>query len=102
MGTSASSASRTRSKCKWHRALPSNPSSAILTRQNGKWFVVFHVEVAEVEPRQGDTVSIDFGLSSLIALSNGETIARPNWIRRAAKACGADSEFWLDAKEDPA
>jgi putative transposase len=34
-------------KCERRRALPSDPASAILTRQNGKWYVVFHVEVAE-------------------------------------------------------
>ncbi|MBV8772977.1 MAG: transposase, partial [Deltaproteobacteria bacterium] len=72
-------------KCRWHRALPSAPASAILTRQNGKWFAVFHVEVAEAELRTGETVGIDLGLSCLVALSNGETIERPNWTKRAAK-----------------
>lgn len=72
-------------KCKWHRTLPSDPSSAILTRQGGKWFVVFHVEMAEAERRENATVGIDCGLSSLIALSNGELVERPNWTKRAAK-----------------
>lgn len=72
-------------KCKWHRALPSDPASAILTRQSGKWFVVFHVEVSEAERREGATVGIDLGLSALVALSNGETIERPRWTKRAAK-----------------
>lgn len=57
----------------------------IVTRQNDKRFVVFHVEVAEAERREGETVGIDLGLSSLVALSTGETVARPNWTRRAAK-----------------
>lgn len=72
-------------KCKWHRALPSGPASAILTRQSGKWFAVFHVEVPEAERREGDTIGIDLGLSALVALSNGETVDRPNWTKRAAK-----------------
>ena len=72
-------------KVKWHRALPSDPKSAILTRQNGKWYVVFHVDVATADPRDGETVGLDAGLASLVALSNGETIARPNWTKRAAK-----------------
>lgn len=72
-------------KAKWHRALPSDPTSAILTRQGDKWFVIFHVEVPEAESREGETIGIDLGLSSLVALSNGETVARPNWTKRAAK-----------------
>ena len=72
-------------KVRWHRELPSKPSSAILTRQAGKWHVVFHVEVAPVERASPDSVGIDLGLSSLAALSNGETIDRPNITKRNAK-----------------
>lgn len=72
-------------KVKWHRDLPSKPKSAILTRQNGKWFVVFHIEVDASDARTGETVGIDAGLTSLVALSTGETVARPNWTKRAAK-----------------
>ena len=72
-------------KVKCHRKLPGEAKSAILTRQNDKWFVVFHVEVAEAERLDAETVGIDLGLSSLVALSTGETIERPNWTRRAAK-----------------
>lgn len=72
-------------KCKWHRLLPSAPKSAILTRQCGKWFAAFHVEVPEAETHEGETVGIDLGLTALIALSNGETVERPNWTKRAAK-----------------
>ena len=72
-------------KVRWHRKLPSKPSSAILTRQAGKWSIVFHVAVDVVERAGPDSVGIDFGLTSLIALSNGETEKRPNWTKRAAK-----------------
>jgi putative transposase len=74
-------------KIKWHRPLASNPKSAILTRQNGKWFVVFHVnvEVADLDRRSGEAVGIDLGLSSLVALSNGELIERPNWTKHTKK-----------------
>ncbi|QXX76718.1 RNA-guided endonuclease TnpB family protein [Methylovirgula sp. HY1] len=72
-------------KVKWHRKLSGEAKSAILTRQNDKWFVVFHIEVAEAERLDGETAGIDLGLSSLVALSTGETIERPNWTRRAAK-----------------
>lgn len=72
-------------KVRWHRELPSKPSSAILTRQSGKWYVVFHVEVAPVERSGPDSVGIDLGLTSFAAFSDGETILRPNWTKRAEK-----------------
>lgn len=72
-------------KVKWHRQLPGETKSAILTRQNEKWFVIFHVELADAELRSGEMVGIDLGLLSLAALSTGETIDRPNWTRRAGK-----------------
>jgi putative transposase len=72
-------------KVRWHRALPSKPKSAILTRQCGKWYVIFHVEVEAQERSGPDSVGIDFGLTSLVALSTGETVPRPNWTKRAAR-----------------
>lgn len=72
-------------KVKWHRKLPSKPKSAILTRQNGKWFISFQVMVEAAAERSGETIGIDVGLASLVALSNGEVIERPNWTKRAAK-----------------
>ncbi len=72
-------------KVRWHREMPSKPSSAILSRNAGKWYVIFHVEVAPVERASPDSVGIDLGLTSLVALSNGDTVARPGWTKRAAK-----------------
>lgn len=72
-------------KVRWHRALPSAPKSAILTRQIGKWYVVFHVEVDATEQANDLTVGVDVGLTSLVALSTGDIVARPNWTKRAAK-----------------
>jgi len=71
----------------WHRNLPSDPNSAILTRQCGKWYVVFHVEVEPVPSRtnNGESVGIDFGIRHLATLSTGEPIARPNWTKRAKR-----------------
>lgn len=73
-------------KVVWHRELPSKPKSAILTRQSGKWFIIFHVEVEKKDCLNSEQIGIDLGLTSQVALSNGETIARPNWTKRAAKA----------------
>lgn len=72
-------------KVKWHRALPSVPKSAILSRNAGKWFIIFHVEVAPVERASPDSVGLDLGLTSLVAFSTGETVARPNITKRNAR-----------------
>ena len=72
-------------KVRWHRELPSKPVSAILTRQNGKWYIVFHVEVKPVERASPDSIGIDLGLTSLVATSEGDAIERPRWTKRASK-----------------
>jgi putative transposase len=69
---------------KWHRALPSLPKSAILSRNAGKWYVILPVEVAPIERASPDSLGIDVGLTSLVAFSTGETVARPNITQRNA------------------
>lgn len=71
-------------KVKWHRALPSLPKSAVLSRNAGKWFIIFHVDVQPIERIGPDSVGIDMGLTSLVALSTGETVARQNITKRNA------------------
>lgn len=76
-------------KVKWHRALPPGASSAVLSRSGGKWYVCFQVERAEadrVSDRGTASVGVDLGLSSLVALSTGETVAAPQWAAAAAKS----------------
>jgi hypothetical protein len=46
--------------------LPSSPKSAILTRQNGKWHIVFHVENEAQERERNSSVGLDLGLSRLL------------------------------------
>jgi putative transposase len=71
---------------RWHRALPSQPAAAILTRQNGKWSMVFPVEIdAAAAPTSTATIGIDLGLTALAALANGETIERPRLTKQAGK-----------------
>jgi putative transposase len=72
-------------KVRWHRHLPSKPTSAILTRQAGKWYVVFHVEVDVAQREDLDTVGIDVGLTELVALSDESTLPRPNFTKRGEK-----------------
>src|SRR5919202_6869784 len=75
-------------KVKWHRSLPEGAkvAAAVLSRSNGKWFVCFQikVETSAVE-RPVSTVGLDMGLSSLVALSTGETSPAPQWTKLAAK-----------------
>lgn len=77
-------------KVKWHRALPESAKvgAAVVSRSCGKWFVCFQIEVrdAEVVERPFAPVGVDVGLSSLVALSTGETVPAPKWTGRAAKA----------------
>lgn len=90
-------------KVRWHRDLPSKPKSCILSRNAGKWYIIFHVEVAPVERASSDSVGLDVGLTSFVALSNGETVGRPNFTKRAKRRlrrlqralarCKRDSKF---------
>ncbi|MGY2051804.1 RNA-guided endonuclease InsQ/TnpB family protein [Methylobacterium sp. JK268] len=75
-------------KAVWHRDLPPDPKlgTAILTRQQGKWYVAFSVEAALTENCGTGTVGIDLGLNSLIATSDGETVEAPRHARKAQKA----------------
>jgi len=70
-------------KVRWHRDLPSKPKSCVLSRNAGKWYIVFHVEVAAEDRASPDTVGIDMGLTSLAITSDGEFIER---IRHTKKA----------------
>ena len=72
-------------KIRWHRDLPGKPKSCILSRNAGKWHIIFHVEVAAVERASPDSIGLDMGLTSLVALSNGETVTRPNITKRHAR-----------------
>ena len=75
-------------KVVWHRDLPPDAKlgTAILTRQQSKWYVVFSVEADFAETCGSGTVGIDLGLNSLIATSDGEMVEAPRHARRAQKA----------------
>ncbi|GJE52154.1 IS200/IS605 family transposase ISMex45 [Methylobacterium tardum] len=75
-------------KAVWHRKLPKDATiaTAIVTRQQGKWYVVFSVEAAFADACGTGTVGIDLGLNSLVATSDGEIIPAPRYARRAHTA----------------
>lgn len=75
-------------KVRWHREMPSGCkiASAVLTRQNGKWFIIFSVKAELQETCGTGSVGIDLGLNSLIATSDGETVEAPRFARKAQAA----------------
>jgi putative transposase len=76
-------------KVRWHRDLlpGSKVGAAVISRSCGKWYVCFQIALAHAEPinRDFSPIGIDLGLMSLVALSNGETIATPQHTRLASK-----------------
>jgi putative transposase len=77
-------------KVRWHRDMPigAKLGAAVISRKAGKWFVCFQIELPEAEPveRPFVAVGIDVGLTSLVALSTGETVPTPQHMEKAAKA----------------
>ena len=77
-------------KVKWHRDLPPDAKigAAVVSRSCGKWYVCFQIQVPDVvvSERPSAPVGIDLGLSSLVALSTGETVPTPQHTAKAAKA----------------
>ena len=62
--------------------------SATVTRQGGRWFCSFSVEVERHDPApaQPDTVvGVDLGVKSLAVLSTGEVIANPRHLEVAQR-----------------
>ena len=77
-------------KIRWHRELPvgAQLGAAVISRSCGKWYVCLQIDLAAAEPieRPISPVGIDLGLTSLIALSTGETVPTPQHSRNAAQA----------------
>lgn len=74
-------------KVRWHRALPEGAKlgHAVISRNGGQWHICFCVDLPDtVAPaRDFSPVGIDVGITSLAALSTGETIENPKWTREA-------------------
>lgn len=77
-------------KVKWSRKTIPNPSSIRLIRSaTGKFYVSLVVETLPAPlPETGQNIGIDFGISRLATLSNGERISNPKygnkWQKRLA------------------
>ena len=75
-------------KVRWSRPLPADPSSVTVTLDGaGRYQASFVVEVREVPLAAVDAaVGVDLGLSSFAALSTGEKVDNPRWLRQREKA----------------
>lgn len=64
------------------RPLPDNAKGgAFVEDALGRWYVCFHVEVAERQPRGNGVIGIDLGLNTLVATSDGQKIEAPRHYR---------------------
>ena len=66
------------------RTVPSDPSTVTVSRHpSGRYYVSMVVEVPVVKRiKTGHSIGIDFGLSRLATLSNGDTIPNPKHLYR--------------------
>src|ERR1700750_1576275 len=62
-----------------------DPTSVTMARDSaGRWFVTFHVNALDPEPRPatGQSVGVDMGLTHFAVLSTGEKVPHPrDWER---------------------
>lgn len=76
-------------KVRWHRHIPAGAKvgAAVISRSCGKWYVCFQIDLPDALPveRPFAPIGIDLGLTSLVALSNGETVPTPQYTNLAAK-----------------
>ena len=75
-------------RVRWSRPLPSDPSSVTVTLDSaGRFHASFVVKVREAPlPATGGAVGVDLGLTSFAALSTGEKVDNPRWLRQREKA----------------
>lgn len=76
-------------KVKYHREIPEDSiiKQVVLKRNANKWHACFMIELPDqiLEEREEVSIGIDMGLSSLLALSNGELVENPRWFRTSEK-----------------
>ncbi len=70
----------------FHRGLPegANIKHAVIKRVNARWYACLMLEISDpvtMKAPTGRKIGIDVGLKSLAALSTGELIENPHWLR---------------------
>jgi putative transposase len=77
----------------YHRPIPAEAEikHMVVKRVGERWYVCLMLELPDPGKRQmqaGNQVGVDVGLKSLAALSTGELIENPHWLRESlAKLC---------------
>jgi putative transposase len=77
----------------YHRAIPTGADikHVVIKQMGDRWYAYLMLDLPNPEPRQlltGNQVGVDVGLKSLAALSTGELIENPRWLRESlAKLC---------------
>lgn len=73
-------------KVKFHREIVGSIKTLTIKREGEHWYAAFTCEVqAEPLPTAHEDVGIDLGVTHFAALSNGEFIDHPRYLRKGAK-----------------
>ncbi len=77
-----------RVRVRWHRELVGKVKKVRIVHNADKWFACFTVEQADATPlpATGLSVGVDVGISALLAMSDGQQVANPQWYRVSQKA----------------
>ena len=72
----------------YHRAIPTDGGikHVVVKRVSERWYICLMLELPEANARQvvtGHQVGVDVGLKSLAALSTGELVENPRWMRKS-------------------
>ena len=72
----------------YHRAIPNRADlkHVVIKRVNGRWYACLMLELldpTERKNRTGQQIGVDVGLRCLAALSTGELIENPRWLRES-------------------
>jgi putative transposase len=74
-------------KAKIHRPTLGKVKTCTVRRYGAKWFVCFALEQEDAFlPLSTESIGLDAGLNSFLALSNGEFVGNPRFFRRDEKA----------------
>ncbi|MGI0084259.1 MAG: RNA-guided endonuclease InsQ/TnpB family protein, partial [Nitrososphaerales archaeon] len=68
-----------------HRAIIGTIKRATIIREIDQWFVALSVEVEQITKgkRSETSVGVDVGIANMIALSSGEIIPNPKFLRQS-------------------
>jgi putative transposase len=58
---------------------------AFVEDSQGRWYVTFHVEIADQQQSKIGSIGIDLGLKSLVSISNGDVIGNPHHLATYAE-----------------